>query len=315
MGAALPAVDLGPGAIVKSVVAGFHHTCALLDSGQVKCWGMNAYGEAGVGDKSNHGTMPGHMGTALPFVDLGPGQKATALYAGMGTSCAVLESGPIKCWGRNHVGQLGLGDTQDRGDQPGEMGAALPAVNLGPGAKVVALAMGREHTCALLDDHTVKCWGGNTHGQLGQGDTNARGAVPTDMGSNLPVVDLGPGLQPVALSVSAIAFHTCALFPNGAFKCWGLNMHGQLGIGAGPDKRGDAPGEMGTNLPFVNVGTGAQTAALAAGALHSCAVLQTGAVKCWGNNSEGQCGVGDTVFRGMLPSSMGDALPAADLGM
>jgi hypothetical protein len=98
--------------------------------------------------------------------------------------------GALKCWGWNDVGQLGIGDTQNRGDEAGEMGVALPAVDLGPGRSVVQVASSGRFTCAILDDATVKCWGENSGGQLGMGDTSNRGATPAQMGANLPAVRL-----------------------------------------------------------------------------------------------------------------------------
>jgi alpha-tubulin suppressor-like RCC1 family protein len=107
----------------------------------------------------------------------------------------LLDDASIKCWGFNNGGQLGLGDTADRGDQPGEMGDALAAVSLGTAHTALAVATGNYHTCALLDDGLVKCWGHNNYeytgaGQLGLGDTATRGDQPGELGDNLPVVDL-----------------------------------------------------------------------------------------------------------------------------
>jgi len=131
MGATLPAVDLGPGRTALQLTAGISlHTCARLDDGSAKCWGSNTSGQLGLGDTQDRGDGPGEMGATLPAVDLGPGRTALQLTAGFQHTCARLDDGSVKCWGFNNVGQLGLGDTQDRGDGPGEMGAALPAVQL-----------------------------------------------------------------------------------------------------------------------------------------------------------------------------------------
>jgi len=102
----------------------------MLDDGSVKCWGNNSVGPLGLGDTQQRGDGPGEMGATLPAVNLGPGKTALQLTAGLGHTCARLDDGSVKCWGRNFEGQLGLGDTQNRGDGPGEMGAALPAVQL-----------------------------------------------------------------------------------------------------------------------------------------------------------------------------------------
>ena len=130
------------------------------------------------------------MGARLPSVDLGPGRTALAVAASPGHTCAVLDDHSVKCWGDNSFGQLGLGDTKNRGGKPNEMGEKLPAVDLGPGRTALAVATGDAHTCALLEDHTVKCWGWNRSGQVGLGDTNNRGDGPGEMGAALPPVQL-----------------------------------------------------------------------------------------------------------------------------
>ena len=219
------------------------------------------------------------------------------IAAGQYHSCVLLADGHVKCWGLNDFGQLGLGDTRERGrgtsGQP-EMGAALAAVNLG--ARAVAIAAGADHTCALLEEGQVKCWGRNEWGQLGLGDAIHRGTGADDdpgMGGALPAVDLGTGVG--AQAITAGVAHTCALLDNGAVKCWGGNPRGQLGQG---DQlpRGDGsardPG-MGDALPPVELGEPAVR--LSAGANHTCAVLQSGLVKCWGEGWFGQLGRGERV--------------------
>jgi alpha-tubulin suppressor-like RCC1 family protein len=113
-----------------------------------------------------------------------------ALGVGYYHTCVLLTNGQVKCWGRNDDGQLGLGDTIDRGDGPGEMGANLPFVDLGPGALVLEVDAGYYHTCALLTDGAVTCWGDNFYSQLGLGDTSDRGDGPSEMGANLTAVPI-----------------------------------------------------------------------------------------------------------------------------
>ena len=163
----------------------------MLDNETVKCWGGNGSGQLGLGDNADRGGQPGEMGDALLPVHLGPGRTAQALTAGFYHSCALLDNDSVKCWGDNDYGQLGLGDNNDRGDQPNEMGDALLPINLGEDRTTRAVAAGYVHTCALLDNETVKCWGENNSGQLGLGDINFRGYQPGQMGENLPPVDLG----------------------------------------------------------------------------------------------------------------------------
>ncbi|MDI1437454.1 RCC1 domain-containing protein [Polyangium sorediatum] len=317
MGSALPVVELGAGNEAVSIAMGSAlsagHTCALLAGGRVKCWGMNGTGQLGLGDMQSRGDEPGEMGDALPEVDFGIGATAIAVAAGSQHTCAVLEGGALKCWGNNESGQLGAGDVLSRGDAPGEMGAALPVVNLGAGKKVVAVTAGMGHTCVVLDDGHVKCWGNNWTGQLGLGDTQGRGDEPGEMGDALPEVDLGTGAK--AISVTAGEYHTCALLDDGRVKCWGYNLEGQLGIGIGYILAfGNGPGQMGDALPAVDLGTGEKAIALDAGRHHNCALLESRRVKCWGFNGSGQLGIGHSDSIGYLSETMGENLPEVDLG-
>src|SRR5262249_3648860 len=109
-----------------------------------------------------------NVSQAITGTGTGPIQLASS---GQHT-CVITEISQVKCWGHNNYGQLGYGDTNDRGDQAGEMGASLPVVNLGAGRLAKKIATGFFHTCAILDDDTLKCWGRNVDGQLGYGDTN-----------------------------------------------------------------------------------------------------------------------------------------------
>jgi alpha-tubulin suppressor-like RCC1 family protein len=311
MGANLPTVDLGPGRTALQVAAGGEHTCARLDDGSVKCWGQNGGGQLGLGDQLNRGDAPGEMGATLPTVDLGPGRTALHLAAGLTYTCARLDDGSVKCWGRNVSGQLGLGDTQARGDGLGEMGATLPTVSLGAGLLATQLVAGDAHTCLRLANASVKCWGLNNVGQLGLGDIVNRGAGPSTMGPALPFIDLGSGRS--ALSLATGAFHVCALLDTGTVRCWGFNAQGELGLGD-TQGRGDALGEMGANLPLVDLGPGRTALQVAAGGYQTCARFDDGTVKCWGRNLEGQLGLGDTQNRGDAPGKMGAALPPLDLG-
>ena len=224
----------------RSITAGSSHTCALTHSATVKCWGENAFGQLGLGDVLPRGDAPGEMGNALPAVDLGTGRTATAITAGSNHTCALLDNATVKCWGKNDSGQLGLGDALPRGDAPGEMGNALPAVDLGTGRTATAITAGSNHTCALLDNATVKCWGNGGYGQLGQDSTVTLGDGAGEMAA-LPAVNLGAGRT--ATAITAGGYHTCALLDNGQVKCWGYNVHGQLGQGS-TASLGDGAGEM-----------------------------------------------------------------------
>jgi len=312
MGDALPVVDLGTGRTATAISAGDSHTCALLDNGQVKCWGYNSAGLLGLGNTAARGDAPGEMGDALPAVDLGTGRTATAVTAGYGHTCALLDDGTVKCWGSGVDGRLGSGNTVARGDGPGEMGDALPVVALGTGRTATAVSAGGAHTCAVLDDGGVKCWGAGGRGRLGTGGSSSRGDGAGEMGDALVAADLGAGRT--ATGVSASDASTCVLLDDGAVKCWGYNGYGQLGQGDVVD-RGDDSGEMGDALPPVDLGTGRTAVAATTGANdHTCALLDTGRVKCWGDGAYGQLGAGDATYRGDEAGEMGDSLPVADLG-
>ena len=324
MGANLPNVDLGAGWTVVQVAVGGFHTCARLEDGAaraLKCWGSNSAGKLGLDDANDRGDGGGEMGDSLPAVELGTGRSAVALALGDRHSCAVLDDASVKCWGHNDNGQLGLGDTTARGDQGGEMGDSLPSVDLGPGRTAVQLAVGGYHTCALLDDASVKCWGWNSGGYLGLGDTNDRGDGANEMGTNLPSVDLGAGWT--VIEVAAGYDQTCARLEHGAaraLKCWGLNGYGQLGRGntntwGDGGREVDGGGEMGHSLPSVQFGTGRWAIALALGCYHSCAWLDDASVKCWGSNRFGRLGLGDANDRGEQGGEMGDSLPSVPLCM
>jgi alpha-tubulin suppressor-like RCC1 family protein len=291
MGEELPTVDLGTGRTVTALSAGGTHTCAILDDGALKCWGDNHFGELGLGDADHHGERPEQMGDALPAVDLGYGRTAQAVSANGNQTCALLDDDSVKCWGDNEYGQLGIGDSRNRGDEPGEMGDALPPVDLGPDLVAWEVVAGGRHECVRSDfGRIVECWGDNFNGELGVGDTLPRGDEPGEMGDALPVVGLG--LSHAIESLACGTSHNCVRLDDGSVKCWGFNAYGQLGIGDTAN-RGDAPGELGGALPAVDLGAGRTATALVLGSDHACVIRDDAAVVCWGWNGAGQLGVGD----------------------
>ena len=322
-------VNLGADRWATAVATGYWHSCAILDDGSVKCWGKNDYGQLGLGDLRDRGLNSEDMGDALPVVNLGSGARALALSAGYAHTCALLLDGSVKCWGQNQMGQLGLGDRNDRGGTAEGMGDHLSSVSLGLARKAVQISASVGHTCAVLDDHSLKCWGDNFYGQLGQGDFLVRGVSLEQMGDALPPILLGVNKKVIQVSTGG-AF-TCAVLDDGALKCWGLNYHGTLGAcwaldaegqaGSCLDSRyrnwtrgyGLAPDQMGDHLPAVELGSALTAAKVSSGAFFSCATLDNGAVKCFGENSAGQLGLGDSESRGDQPDEMGDDLPTLAL--
>lgn len=303
-GDALRYVDLGDGQRAVEISAGASGVCALLESGRVKCWGSNLHGQLGLGDDRHRGDHRGEMGDRLPHVDLGH-QRAVHISAGSAHVCALMGDGSVRCWGENLWGLLGVGIRYgDVGDDPGEMGAHLPAVDLGPDcAPIRSLHAGGRGTCALFEDGRVKCWGDNTFGELGLGHDEYVGADAAEMGAALPYVDLGGPVY--ALSVGKR--HACAVL-DGGVKCWGEGHGGLLGQPMGSsDGLGDAPGEMGDALPFVDLGRPDPPVQVISGFDYNCALFADGWVKCWGQTPVDRSG--HFFALGDEPGEMGEALP------
>jgi alpha-tubulin suppressor-like RCC1 family protein len=213
--------------------------------------------------------------------------------------CAILSTGAVKCWGYNRQGELGYGDTQDRGGSPAHMGGGLPAISLGSGNTAVSVSTNCSdsgaggHTCAVLNGGSVKCWGANGSGDLGYGDTLQRKSP------SAAVLDFGLGRTVKSLGTTCRG--GCALLDDATVKCWGNNVYGELGLGDAVQR--SQPGGaalLGANRTAVSVVTGATSV---------CALLDNGDTKCWGNNTYGQLGLGDT-----LPRSNPSTLPAVSLG-
>jgi alpha-tubulin suppressor-like RCC1 family protein len=184
MGGNLDSVNLGSGRTAKSITTGTGYTCAILDDDSVKCWGRGHAGQLGHGKTTSVDSPPNSP------INLGSGITAKAITAGNFHTCAVIDNSSIKCWGKNDSGQLGQGNTSNRGDGSNEMGDNLPAVDLGAGKTARAISTGDRHTCAILDNASIKCWGSNISGELGIGNTENRGDNSSKMGDNLPVISL-----------------------------------------------------------------------------------------------------------------------------
>ena len=209
-------VNLGSGRTAKAVSLGSEsHTCAILDDDTLKCWGDGGYGRLGYGDYTQREDPE-----ATAVVNLGSGHTAKAVSAGRQHTCAILDDDTLKCWGNGGLGRLGYGDNTQR-----EAPEATAVVNLGSGHTAKAVSAGRQHTCAILDDDTLKCWGNGGLGRLGYGDNTQREAPEATA-----VVNLGSGRT--AKAVSAGYAHTCAILDDDTLKCWGSNYNGRVGVGS-----------------------------------------------------------------------------------
>ena len=307
MGDNLPYVNLGAGRTVKWAGTDYGVTCAITDENKMKCWGMNDNGNLGYGDTTRRGDNAGEMGDNLPYIDLGAGRTVKSAAMGHFSVCAILDNDKVKCWGRNGAGTLGLGDTNQRGDNAGEMGDALPYVDLGAGRTAKSVTGGLEYFCAILDNDALKCWGNGSWGNLGMGNNNSVGFGAGQMGDNLLPINLGAGRT--ATTVYGGWASMCAILDNKNLKCWGYNGYGESGYGD-TVQRGSAPNQMGDNLLNVDLGAGRTVVQSISGTHSKCVILDNGTVKCWGDNGWGQSGYGDTTRRGDNAGEMGDNLPA-----
>ena len=289
-------VDMGSGRTATAISVGTNHTCALLDDGTVRCWGRGADGRLGYGNGTSIGDdeAPGSVGP----VSLGLGRRATAISAGGAHSCALLDDGTVRCWGRGTGGRLGYGNGTSIGDD--ETPAAAGPVDLGAGRTAVAVSAGGAHTCALLDDGTVRCWGFGGDGRLGYGDRKTIGDNETP-GSVGPI-DLGTGRK--AKAIAAGDYHTCALLDDGTVRCWGFGIYGELGSGSTANIGDD---ESPASVPTVDLGAGRTAKAITAGGPHTCALLDDGTVRCWGFGIYGQLGYADV-------RDIGDNEPPGSVG-
>lgn len=306
LGDALPPVNLGAGRTAKAVALGETHTCAILDTDRVKCWGMAYEGALGYGDGLDRGAVTASMGDNLPTVELGTGRTAKAIaVTAYHTSCAILDDDRVKCWGINQSCDLGNGDGDvvSYGHSEGTMGDQLPYVDIEVGRTARAIAADGYTVCVLRDNGTVKCWGNNEEGQIGI-DSSAWsvGCAPAETG-DAGVIAMG-GSDVIAIDVGAT--HACALRSNGEVKCWGGNAHGQLGVGTT------------TKLPVpsaaLSLGSDFMPRALALGGYHTCAISDENRVKCWGEGGAGQLMNGTFSDLGSGPGQMGSALPYSRLG-
>ena len=231
------------------VAAGGGHTCALRASGEVMCWGINSSGELGDGTTTN---------SLSPVTVQGIG-NATGLTASFFHTCALLTDHTIKCWGDNFSGQLGNGTTSTSATSTPVLVAGIN--------NATAIAADTFHTCALLTDHTVKCWGSNANGQLGNG-TTVDSATPVAVNN----ID-------TAIAISASDSQSCALLAEHSVRCWGSGRMGSLGNGSTTDSSVPVP------VSGINTAVALE---------NQCVLLMDRGVKCWGVNSVGELGAGNS---------------------
>ena len=254
--------------------SGRRFNCVLGESSQVKCWGDNSYGKLGLGHKVHMGDSPEEALNRIPFVDIGQGVEKLSL--GHEHACALLLDGGVKCWGHNRYGQLGLGHTRDIGDD--ESPSSIVSLSLGQPA--IDISAGRSHSCAVLADKNIRCWGRNASGELGLGHRNIIG--DDELPSSEPSLDFSDDAKQVFAGGNT---RTCALFENNNVRCWGATSYGLLGY--------PSPYHYLAHITYTSpIDFGAPVQHVALGLYHTCASLHTGDLRCFGHNSYGQLGLG-----------------------
>jgi len=249
-------VALPGGETFVAVTCGNTHGCARAVSGRVWCWGSNDVSQVG----------PSGLGivVATPAEVSVPTGTLAAIRAGADHTCLLLQTGQAHCWGANHSGQLGTGDTQYRDTPTQVRQSSLVFTSIYPGDS---------HTCALDLFDAMHCWGRNDFGQLGTGEagTNTTGPMSVAM----------PGTPPVTFGMAGIAVTSCAVDNTRAAWCWGGDFHGALGNGPGADAASPSAVSMPSGVGFL---------LLASGFYSTCATDLNGGVWCWGLNDQGQLG-------------------------
>jgi len=284
-------------ALPVSVSAGGSHTCVLLASGGVGCWGSNAFGQLG----NPIGLLNETPTASRPYAQVVNGITASAISAGGNHTCALLTNATVSCWGSNVYGQLGIGT---------KINSSAPV--LVPGLQgVIAVAAGEDQSCALLSDRSVKCWGANWANQIGAAESTTpiilqgfAGVTQLALGygqtcavlTNKTVKCVGfsldyatqsstPYLVPGFTGVSNLAHfggHMCAVLEDRSVRCVGENQRRQLGDRTAITRT--------SAVTVVNID---DAISVSVGWWHSCALLTTGLVKCWGSGTYGQSGQGD----------------------
>lgn len=263
-----PVDVVGLGSGVNTIVSGINHTCALLNTGGVKCWGYNAHGQLG-----NSSTTDSNV----PVDVTGLTSGVSKIYAGGNFNCAILSTGSgVKCWGENTNGQLGDNTLVNK---------SAPVDVLGLTSGVLDMAQSIDSTCAVTSSNALKCWGNNLSGQLGDGTQTSRSA-PTNVS----------GLSSNVTKVSIYRSHACALLNTGSVKCWGENTFGELGDSSFNQSL--------TPVTASNLGNSAQILDIKLSLNSTCILKTDNHVYCIGNNIYGNLGDGNPTVSLKIPTKV-----------
>lgn len=269
--------DVNVGGTVTQICTAYRHTCALLNTGNVRCWGWGFLGALGYNNFTTIGDdeLPSTAG------DVPVGGTVTQISCRGYHTCALLSTGAMRCWGENGSGQLGYNNTT----AVGTGGISIIAAGDVPvGGTVTYVGAGGGHTCAILSSGNIRCWGENTDGRLGYNNT-------TTVGNGIGPSIIAAGDVPLggtATYVEGWQAHTCATLTTGGMRCWGDDTsQGSVGYGLGNVGNGIAPSIIAAgDLPL-----GTSVLKPIVGMQHSCALLSNNQLKCWSYSFEGELGI------------------------
>ncbi|MBL8019650.1 MAG: hypothetical protein JNM27_08310 [Leptospirales bacterium] len=266
--------DVNVGGTVTQISAGNSHTCALLTNGAVRCWGSGANGRLGYANTNDIGDNE----TPASAGDVNVGGAVTQISVGYNHTCALLNTGNVRCWGFS--GAMGYGNTNTIGDN--ETPASVGDLTIG--GTVVRVAAGGDHSSVILSNGAIRSWGSNANGQLGYGNANRIGddETPASAGD----VNIGGTVTQISAGLNG---HACVVLTDGALRCWGGTAGtGRLGYG-----NLSHVGDNETPASAGNVNVGGGVTQVANGFGHTCAILSSGNVLCWGTNFAGKLGLGN----------------------
>jgi alpha-tubulin suppressor-like RCC1 family protein len=270
-----------------------NHSCGILNSGILKCWGLNTKGQLGDNTIVNKDSP----------VTIDPGTSYQEIQTGSFHSCGITNTGALKCWGENGKGQLGIGNNISK---------SLPTV-VDAGTMYIQISTFDEHTCGVTSDNILKCWGDNTDSAIGDGTTTSRNS-PTVIDSGVPYLSVAAGFNHTcAITIANVlkcwgnnnrfqsgingmsvipspeivdtgesyklvtssTEYSCGILTSGVFKCWGADRNGNLG-GFAPTDTLPIVMDPGTTYIFADLGDE-----------YTCGVTTTNKLKCWGATNAG----------------------------
>ena len=251
---------------VTDISTGVHHSCGIKNE-SLYCWGSNSDGQLGDGNSN--------VDTYTPVAVTGMGSDVTAVGVGYFHTCAIMDAA-VYCWGQGNNGAIG--DSDITGHE-----VLTPYLVSSLNSAITGLAVGTDFTCVIMDA-TVKCWGNDRYGQLGDnmgGPTGHGGGDST--GDPQDVV----GITDDVVQIAAGEAFACALTDVGAVYCWGANSYGNIGIG---------DSAIGTDqyAPVQVTGLSSGVKSISIGINTACAIKADDSVVCWGENQSGQIGNGTT---------------------